>query len=148
LEDAIQHAGHCKLPTGKKHPHQYRIRASILAEAEQRLQASAAEIRECRTFDALHRLVQDRIALLDGIGPLTVYDIANHVGAHLGLEPELVYLHRGTAAGAKALGLNHRLDTLEPGALPAAFRQLSPREAEDCLCLYKDDLETIYINSR
>jgi hypothetical protein len=143
LERAIEYAARCKLPSGKRHPHQYRIRAAVLAEAERRLRGCASELRECRTFAELHELVQDRIGGVRGIGALTVYDVANHLGAHLELEPEVVYLHAGTAGGAKALGLDPLAETLDFDRLPAAFRQLRPREVEDCLCLYQDELEAI-----
>lgn len=54
-------------------------------------------------------------------------------------EPGRVYLHTGTADGAKALGLNCRRESLDPDELPTEFRRLTPREIEDCLCLYKDE---------
>jgi hypothetical protein len=143
LERAFEFAALCRLPSGKRHPHQRRLKAAVLAEAHRRLLASALAIRGCVSFDELHLLVKDRIGSLRGIGALTVYDISNHIGAHLGLEPEVVYLHAGAAAGAKALGSDHRRDTLDPAELPVAFRQLRPREVEDCLCLFKDELGAI-----
>jgi hypothetical protein len=59
------------------------------------------------------------------------------------LEPKAVYLHAGTAGGAKALGLDHTAETLVLSELPPAFRHLRPHEVEDCLCLYQDELEKI-----
>jgi hypothetical protein len=91
----------------------------------------------------LHELIEDRIGALRGIGVLTVFDVANHLGAYLGLEPEVVYLHAGTAGGARVLGLDHRAETLDPAELPTAFGCLRPYEIEDCLCIYQDALETI-----
>lgn len=143
LERAIEYAARCKLPSGKRHPHQYRIPKKLLAEAERRLQANAVELRECQSFAELHELVQDRIGGVRGIGALTVYDVANHLGAHLGLEPEAVYLHAGAAGGARALGLDHTAETLNPAQLPGAFRRLRPHEVEDCLCLYQNELEAV-----
>jgi hypothetical protein len=143
LEQAIEYAARCKLPSGLRHPHQYRIPKKVLAEAERRLLACAAELRKCRTFAELHELVRDRIGGIKGIGALTVYDGAHHLGAHLGLEPEAVYLHAGTAWGASALGLDHTAESLHLAELPAAFRRLRPHEVEDCLCLYQDELEAI-----
>jgi hypothetical protein len=112
----------------------------VLAAGERRLQACAARLRRCRSFEELHKVIKQQIGGIHGIGPLTVYDVANAIGANMGLEPKLVYLHAGTAAGAKALGLGHRRETLDPAELPAEFRRLRPREAEDCLCMYKDEL--------
>jgi hypothetical protein len=144
LKRAIEFAARCKLPSGKRHPHQYRIPAPVLAEAERRLRTSAAELRECQTFAELHKVVEDRLGAVRGIGPLTIYDIANHLGAHLCLEPAAVYLHAGAAAGAKAIGFDPLNGTLELTELPAAFHQLSPHEVEDCLCLYHDELNAIH----
>jgi hypothetical protein len=111
-----------------------------LAEANQRLQA--APIASCRSFDELHAVVEEWTRDVPKIGDLAVYDIAHRIGAYLGLEPTLVYLHCGTRVGARALGLSAR-DTLHPDALPREFRQLSPAEIEDCLCIYKDEIARI-----
>jgi hypothetical protein len=143
LEQAVEYASRCKLPSGKRHPHQYRIPKPALAEAERRLRACAADLRECQTFADLHELVRDRIGGVAGIGALTVYDVAHHLGAYLRLEPEVVYLHAGTAVGAKTLGFDYRAGSLDPADLPAAFGQLGPHEVEDCLCIYQDELEAI-----
>jgi len=87
----------------------------------------------------VHRLVEERIAGIDGIGVLTVYDIAHRIGAYLGKEPTRVYAHAGTKVGALALGIDG--DVFDPRILPKAFLRLSAAEVEDCLCIYKDDLE-------
>lgn len=56
------------------------------------------------------------------------------------MEPERVYIHAGTRAGARALGLYRRQEYLEPEELPEPFQRLRPAEVEDCLCIYKSDL--------
>ena len=53
------------------------------------------------------RLVERELMGIRGIGVLTVYDVATRIAAHLDLEPARVYVHAGTAEGARALGLNH-----------------------------------------
>ena len=58
--------------------------------------------------------------------------------AHLGLAPERVYLHAGTREGARALGLGRGRDALDLDELPGEFGSLTPAEAEDCLCIYKE----------
>ena len=75
------------------------------AEAESNLQEAVAEIRSCKTFADLHDLVRREIGRIAGIGRVTINDVATRIGAHLDLAPERVYLHAGTAAGAKALGI-------------------------------------------
>jgi hypothetical protein len=143
LEEAIDYAARCKLPSGKRHPHQYRIPKPALPEAERRLRACATELCECKSFADLHEFVRDHINSVRGIGVLTVYDIAHHLGAYLGLEPKAIYLHAGTAGGARALGLDHTAETLDLAAFPPSFCQLRPHEVEDCLCIYLDELEAI-----
>jgi hypothetical protein len=75
------------------------------------------------------------------IGPLAVYDITQRIGRYLGLEPEDVYLHRGTREGARALGLCG--ETVKKDQFPAAFQRLSAAEIEDCLCIFKDELKRV-----
>ena len=140
LRRTIHFAALSKLPNGKRHPHQYRLPVTVLAEGERNLQACAAEIEGCLSFEALHGIVERELLCIHGIGVLTVYDVATRIGAYLGREPERVYLHAGTAAGARAIGLEHRRRSLDPGELPAPFQRLRPREIEDCLCLYKRQL--------
>jgi len=78
---------------------------------------------------------------IKGIAETTCYDIAHRIGARLGLEPEYVYLHAGTREAARDLG--RRGDKLSISELRIEFRKLSPAEAEDCLCRYKDDIRRI-----
>lgn len=137
---AIEYAGLYKLANGHRHPHAYRRKLKALEEAYRRLQAITGEMQNCSSFEALHDLIEREIGIIDDIGPLTVYDMATRIGAHLHREPEKVYLHSGTRKGARALGLGARRKTLEPTELPVEFSQLTAREIEDCLCLYKDDL--------
>jgi hypothetical protein len=139
LKRAIEFAAMCKLPNGKRHPHQYRTHRAVLVEAESILQECADQLRGCETFDDLYKLVKREIWGIHGIGILTVYDVATRIGAHFDVAPIQVYLHAGTADGAVALGF-HRRGTLDRMDLPRAFRRLRSYEAEDCLCMYKEQL--------
>jgi hypothetical protein len=98
---------------------------------------------EVRTFDELHTLAARTVGPISFIGPLTLYDTAHRIGAFLGLRPEFVYLHAGVCSGAKALGLDYKANKLPMSALPKAFQKLRPEQAEDCLCIYKDDLKAL-----
>jgi hypothetical protein len=69
-----------------------------------------------------------------------IYDTAVRIGAKLDMSPDRVYLHAGTRAGARVLGLEWRADSVELSALPSAFRGLPGFEVEDILCIYKHDL--------
>jgi hypothetical protein len=136
--EAIRKAALCELPSGKRHPHQRRIPKSLLEQVGAGLQAIGRKLAKSADFSALHRLVEDRIGSINGIGALTVYDIAHRIGAHFGKAPRLVYLHAGTRLGARVF--NASGDSFDPKILPKAFSRLEPSEIEDCLCIYKDEL--------
>ncbi|HET6842343.1 MAG TPA: hypothetical protein VFK06_11770 [Candidatus Angelobacter sp.] len=135
---AIRKAALCELPSGKRHPHQWRIPKAILEQAEARLQAIRRKLAKADDFAALHGLVEGEIGSIKGIGALTVYDIAHRVGAHFGKAPMLVYLHAGTRMGARVFNISG--DSFDPRILPNAFSRMTPSEIEDCLCIYKDEL--------
>lgn len=143
---AIRRAALCQREDGKRHLHQRRIPGRVLQAAELRLQAAERSLAKASDFDAVHRLVDERIGNIDGIGALTVYDIAHRIGAHLRKEPKRVYLHAGTRVGALALGIEG--DVFDPRILPKAFSRLAASEVEDCLCIYKDELRGAALGSR
>jgi len=136
---AIRRAAWCEFPDGTRHPHQCLIPKKLLELAEERLQAAGRRLAGARDFDALNELVEREIGSVQGIGKLMVSDIAQRIGAYLGKSPKLVYLHRGTKKGAAILGF--RGETLDPALLPAEFSRLTAAEVEDCLSIYKDDLQ-------
>jgi len=135
---AIRKAALCELPSGKRHPHQRRAPRLVLEQAEDCLQAIGRQLAMANDFAALHRLVENEIGRIRGIGALTVYDITHRIGAHFGKTPQLVYLHAGTRTGARVF--NIRGDSFDPKILPKPFSRLMPSEIEDCLCIYKDEL--------
>lgn len=148
LADAIRKASLCELPSGKRHCHQRRIPSASLAEANRRLQSREKDIQGCRSFADLHALVQAGIDPIHMVGALTVYDVAHRIGAKLGLDPEDVYLHAGTAEGTRALVAVLPSDRVDVRDLPPAFRALKPYEIEDCLCIYKKDIRRIVRQER
>lgn len=144
LEDAISMAGLATSPTGKRFDHQRRIPREALKVSAETLLKAEARIKGCKTFHDLIELVESEIRPIDGIAALTVYDTAVRIGAKLGLEPDRVYLHAGTKAGAKALGLSVRKKKwLGAKDLPKEFRRLKPGEIEDCLCIFKGQFKTV-----
>lgn len=133
---AIARAGLAVTPTGRRYHHQRRLPAALLAVAAQELKR--AHLKRARDFDELYGRVETAIGTLHGIGELTVYDTALRIGARLGHVPRKVYLHAGTRAGAKAVGLDWRCKTVAVRELPVALRVLAPHEIEDCLCIFKN----------
>jgi hypothetical protein len=141
LENAIELAALSKLPSGKRHPHQYRIPRQVLNAAKEELLAFAPELQTCKTFADLIEKVHTAIRPIKGIGELAVYDISLRIGAYLELAPERVYIHSGTRSGAKAIGVYDGQKSIALNKLPTPFHELTPREVEDCLCIYKDALK-------
>jgi hypothetical protein len=137
LDVAILDAVLVSPKNGKKYSHQWRIQEEVLRIVQAKLQAAKSKFTTARDFDALHA-IKEGIGSLRGVADLAIYDFALRIGAYLRIEPKLVYLHQGSAEGARLLGFEGK--TLDPKELPAAFSRLTPAEIEDCLCIYKSDL--------
>jgi hypothetical protein len=142
LQLTIHHAALAIDHRGKRFGHQRLQQRSALERAKHSLVAIAKELKACKRFDELHAVIERTIRSIGGLRELYAYDTALRIGAFLGLAPEFVYLHRGTRVGARALGLNAKLPYLTVDQLPAELRTLSPPEAEDFLCIYKDHFAT------
>jgi hypothetical protein len=139
LPDAVTKAALAELPDGGRFSHQSRIPGLVLAQARAAL--IRVDYRNVRTFSELYEKVAVALRPIRGIGLLAIYDTAHRLGAYLKLSPEHVYLHAGVRAGAKALGLEDWRDKLPMSAFPPAFQRLRPEQAEDCLCIYKSQLQ-------
>jgi len=137
LEDAVSRAAVARIQ-GTKLPHQWRLKDQVLQQSRARLLDNITVLRRAKSFDDLHDVVGAVIGSLPGIGPLTVYDTTLRIGAYRGLLPTRIYLHAGTRIGAKRLGLPWKQRTIETATLPQALRRLPAHEAEDVLCIYKD----------
>ena len=140
LEEAITQAGLARRPDGKRWSHQRRIPVAVLERATQRLRRGRLE--SARSFADLIGRVSAAVRSVRGVGELYRYDTALRIGAHLRVLPREVYLHAGTRVGARAIGLDHRAESVSLGQLPVGLRRLQPHEVEDVLCIYKDWLAT------
>ena len=143
LGETIKYACLSLMPSGKRHYHQRRIPLVSLVEANRILQARLSDIQKCLIFAELHTLIDKNINSIHRIGELTVYDIAHRIGVKLGLEPDMIYLHAGTAQAAKFLFPIKNMCTLSKMDLPKPFHCLKPYEIEDCLCIYKENIKKI-----
>ncbi|HTV57867.1 MAG TPA: hypothetical protein VMJ93_03260 [Verrucomicrobiae bacterium] len=143
LEDAIEKAALAVNSRDKRYSHQRRLRKKALKQALGVLLAESAAIGKARDFEALLRIVRTVVKIIPGLGPLYVYDTSLRIGARLNLFPRRVYLHAGTRAGARALGLNYKADSLAPSVLPKEFRSLEPHELEDILCIFKGQFKAL-----
>jgi hypothetical protein len=138
---AISFAGRARDWRGKRLPHSNRLRAQQLQKAEVALLAAQPSFANCRSFDELLSIVSSCLKTIWTNPELFSYDTALRIGAKLGLTPEKVYLHRGTRIGARALGMDARVDFLTMNQLPSFLQVLEPREVEDFLCIFKDKFE-------
>jgi hypothetical protein len=141
LGEAIRRAALCETSEGKRHPHQRRIPEETLREATRRL--AGVRMDRLVDFEELHGLVTRTCQGVRMFGELTRYDVAFRIGLNLRKLPRLVYLHAGTRAGARALGLPSNREFLEMQPLPVELRKLEPWQVEDFLCIYKDQLRPI-----
>jgi hypothetical protein len=139
LPDAITKAAMAELPNGDRFSHQRRIPGPVLAKARETL--LKLDYHNVRTFAELYNQVASELRPIHGIGLLTIYDTAHRLAAYLKLSPEYVYLHAKVRDGAKALGLEHRLDKLPMSVFPPGFQRLRPEQVEDCLCIYRHELQ-------
>lgn len=129
----------------KRYAHQRRIRLAPMRRAYKFLSRSSAELKGCRTFDALHNFLANAFSKIRGLGPLYTYDTALRIGFFLKFEPELVYLHAGTRDGARAIGIrNARVAEID--MLPSELRVLAPHEIENFLCIFKPRVEGLQAN--
>jgi len=140
IELAIHYAALATDRRGKRFSHQCRISLATLRKAKAALEACAPQISRSQSFHALHQLVREILQAIRGVGELYVYDTALRLGAFLRVSPEHVYLHAGTRAGARALGLDLSEGFVRVASLPKPIQTLRPHEIEDFLCIYKGQL--------
>ena len=141
LADAIKTAAFAEMRTGGRFARQRRVPHKTLVRLRNGLVRRAFE--NVRTFDELHEVVRGAADRIPGVGELTTYETTQRLGAFLGLRPKYIYLHAGSREGADALGVGADKTRLHLSELPEAFRQLMPEQAEDCLCIYKNELVRI-----
>jgi hypothetical protein len=127
---------------GRKAKHQWRLRNSVLCRASNVLRRKSSSLAACTSFDQLFALVDSVRANMPGLGELWAYDTALRIGAALPsqLGPTRVFLQCGARVGATRLHGNwlarHRF--VMPSCLRLELSTLSPAEAENFLCIYKD----------
>jgi hypothetical protein len=136
LDDAIRFACHGK--EGILHSHQHLVGKEKVEQARKQLKRCADDIDACKSFDTLLGVVEDCTSSIARFGVLAVYDTALRLGAFLGKWPKVVYLHAGTKKGCKALGVPTKGGKVEIEKLPQAIQVLEAYQAEDFLCIFKD----------
>jgi hypothetical protein len=96
------------------------------------------EIQSTTSSAKLHTLIEESITRSrKRLDEMYRYDTALRIAAKLNRMPAAVFLHAGTRAGAKALGLDVTGRSLLKSQLPDEFRDLECHQIEDVLCIYK-----------
>jgi hypothetical protein len=137
LADAIAKAAMATRANGHRCSHHTRKPRALLETAMRRLLAIEPAIAEARDFDALIDVVGAALRGIKGLGPLYIYDTALRIGYRLRFLPQRVYLHAGTRAGAGALGLDIKRDTIPRNEFPPPLSSFDGAAIEDILCIYK-----------
>lgn len=134
---ALERAWRSRFENGKMHSHQYRV-ASKLAEGLRISREDGVQPEQFETFEQLYGWVEFVTHRSKGLGVMTTYDIAQRLGMWLHLSPTVVYLHQGSARGAKKLNITGKTAPLS--AFPPEIQQLGADHAENFLCIYKEHL--------
>jgi hypothetical protein len=138
IDASIEYAALAKLPNGKRHPHQRRLKRHVLEAVQQSLLANKHQLAQSGSFEDVIQLV--RGCAVPGFGELAIYDTALRIAVRLSKLPTSVYLHAGTRKGAAALGLKVNRAAIPMKELPGPLQKLDPDDAENFLCIYKDQL--------
>ncbi|MFV9507774.1 MAG: hypothetical protein AB4911_24765 [Oscillochloridaceae bacterium umkhey_bin13] len=140
IDMSIEYAALAKLPSGKRHPHQYRLKRTVLESVRQCLQIHAEQLEQSNSFEDVIHIV--RGCAVPGFGPLAMYDTALRLAVRLGKRPTAVYIQAGTRKGAATLGLNVDRPMIPMDELPGPLQRIGAEHVENFLCIYKDQLST------
>lgn len=138
---AVWRACRSRGANGKMHNHQSKVREANRQRLAIRIMTRIPkEHRGFTDFDDLHDTIEELAP--EGIGPVTVYDVAVRISAFLRIEPESLYLHAGVREGWDALtggssGGRHKLKRVPRWGWPEELRALPADEVEDFLCTYR-----------
>ena len=121
------------------HDHQRRVGKQKLDEG---LKICLSYNRQPDSFNNFHDIyywIESITKSTYRLGYVTAYDVARRLGAWLDMQPEMVYLHAGAADGAKKLGIEGEMVSLND--FPDEIQNLGATHAENFLCIYKDFLQ-------
>ena len=136
---SIRMAANARGVDDKKHSHQRRIKPVILKKFALEVKSKATQLEQAGSFEEIYAIV--RSCKVQNIGPLAIYDTSVRIAHIFHHEPKDVYLQRGAAWGARALGIRgSRVPKQEFVKINSKFEQLKPHEIECFLCLHHREL--------
>ncbi len=142
LKDAINVSTNSIDENNKLHFHQRRVEKSELYNFANRLMLRENEINSANTFDDIYEIINSEKN--EYITELTVYDVAQRIGAFKNIYPDKIYLQSGTKVGAEnLLGRLGDIKFLLREDLPSPFQrpEFTSADIEEILFQYKDEFE-------
>lgn len=136
--EAVERAWRSLIEDGKMHCHQCNVGKQKLDEG---LKICLSHNRQPDSFNDFHDIycwIESITRSTYRLGSVTAYDVARRLGAWLGMQPKIVYLHAGAAEGAKKLGIEG--ETVFLNDFPQEIQKLGATHAENFLCIYKNRL--------
>jgi hypothetical protein len=114
------------------------VRTESKKELANKLKAKIEKLRNAKTFETIYGVVEE--TQVWGIGRMSVYAIAERIGAYLGIKPQAyLYLHAGPLQGWKRLmGYEPRDGRVATSVLPKPLRTIELYHVENLLCEYRD----------
>lgn len=145
---AVRRACDSRAADGKMHNHQSRVPQAVKDKFTLHITQEAKRISSSNSFDVLY----DRLNAIkpEGIGPVTLYDVATRIGAYLKMEPTSLYLHAGVRIGWCILHAcrSPSVARIAREDWPKELRVLPADEVEDMLCAYRDYLQPWCANAK
>jgi hypothetical protein len=142
LKEAIEVAGRSIDENNRIHFHQRRVEKSELNRLAEGLLLHEESMKLAKDFDEIYEIVN--AVKNEYITEITVYDVAQRIGAYMNIFPDKIYLQSGTRIGAENL-LGHLGDKkyLLREDLPIPFQRpdFTLEDIEDMLFQYKDEFE-------
>jgi len=138
-DNALERAWKSRFENGKMHGHQCRV-AGKLPEGLQTALSDRKQPEDFYDFQILYCWVKSVTGRVSGLGATTAYDVARRLSVKLRLEPVNVYLHAGSAIGARKFGIEGESAPLSK--FPKEIQSLGATHAENFLCIYKDSIES------
>lgn len=142
LKEAIESATKSIDENGKVHFHQRRVEKPELNGFAERLSLREDEINSALSFDEIYEIVDAEKNAY--IPDLTVYDVAQRIGAFKNIYSDKIYLQSGTRTGAEnLLGSLGDKKFLLIEDLPSPFQRpdFTLADIEEMLFQYKDEFE-------
>ena len=142
LKEAIEVAAKSVDENIKVHFHQRRVEKPELNSFAERLVLIEEKLNEAKIFDEIYELIDSQKN--EYISELTVYDVAQRIGAFKNIYSDKIYLQSGTRVGAEnLLGRLGNAKFLIREDLPSPFQRpdFTLADIEEILFQYKDEFE-------